>query len=161
MKDYSLRNTRVFFIAFFLLSACDVEEKNESAPIAVSMIQLLSNPENFDGNKVNVGGYLSNGMGLNLFFVEEHAVYDDFISSINVMDDTESASLTKSSCLSRYVRITARFKLPFEHPSSGIVHRGLTDVEEVRRADDGSICWSRRGQSSPASADNSGDSEAN
>jgi hypothetical protein len=106
--------------------------------IPVSLVQLLVAPDEFIGQSVVVTGYLTYGAsGLNLFLTKDHSEVFDLASSVRVLDDSEDASLSQSTCLDHYVELEGT-ALELED-----VALALGDIQRARQLDDIVICWMR------------------
>ncbi|WP_444904606.1 hypothetical protein ACJJIU_06955 [Microbulbifer sp. CnH-101-E] len=114
----------ILAIAAALLVACD---EGDSVKL-VSMSALLSFPEEFDGDKVVVVGYL--GRGADLYLTEEHSRIDDRSSALLLNLEGESrAEIIKSSCKGKFVEVVGNFGLV---RISGLTPRlGITEVTTI------------------------------
>lgn len=122
-------------ILFLGLIGCGGQ--NSSYPYLVSMTALLGNPEEFDGKKVVVVGYLKSGG--DVYLTEEHARIDDLTSSLflNINNDTR-VRLTNSFCKNKHVEVTGTFGLAKIKWMETRV--GLNDVESIKEKLSGKNC---------------------
>jgi hypothetical protein len=98
-------------------------------------LDLLTTPEKFEGHVVYVMGYLKLSGELRIYLTRDHAEISDRRSSIVVVDTTDDASLTLSTCPSNYVDVTGEFK---KFPDGMF---GLIDIRKVRKRIDLGDCW--------------------
>lgn len=104
-------------------------------PIPASLIQLLANPEKFDGKRVSVQGYLSmpehrakdNYAGPTLFLHREDAEHLLLSNSIWVEPSAEMKRNSKELA-GMYVAMGGRFRAGYAGHLFGTVG-GITDVE--------------------------------
>ncbi|MBT8085798.1 MAG: hypothetical protein KJP16_16215 [Gammaproteobacteria bacterium] len=115
---------------------CSADENRENL-IAASAIQLIADPDKFEGQILVVHGYLQNKPTLRLFVSKDHALGLDIPSSIIVSDDTVDGGLTLSNCDDNYVQITGRFDR-----LEGVAW-ALKRVQSVMLTSGSSICWER------------------
>ncbi len=119
-----------------LASACSGAETSDDA-VPVSVVQLVTNPDDFAGKAIAVTGYLQKNPTLRLFLSKDHGAARDIQSSVIVSDDTSGGSLTQSGCLDQYVKVT------------GTLDRlmgaawAVVRVREVRDAETAEMCWKR------------------
>ena len=119
-----------------LATACSGAENSDDV-VLVSMVQLLTNPDDYAGKAVEVTGYLQKNPTLQLFLSKDHGAARDIQSSVIVSDDTEDGSLTQSGCLDQYIKVT------------GTLDRlmgaawAVVRVQEVRDAETAEMCWKR------------------
>jgi hypothetical protein len=81
----------------------------EREPIlAVSLVQLIVNPEKYEGKTIQTKGYLHDAGVATLFLTREHAIMGDIDSAIVVWDDTGNALILRGPCLDRFVLVEGR-----------------------------------------------------
>lgn len=134
-----LGNCALALIAWLLTSGAtgQLTERSDRLTIA-SMVQLLAHPENYAGKRVLVSGYLSFGSaGLFLYLTKDHDEIFDYASSLNVLDDTDGATLSQSDCLGHYVTLEGTVRT-----SEGISWV-IADVERVIDLQNRIKCWTR------------------
>lgn len=102
---------------------------------SVSLLDLLTKPEKFEGHAVYVMGFLKFSGELRIYLTRDHAEISDRRSSIVVVDTTDDASLTRSKCASNYVDVTGEFK---KFPDGMF---GLIGIRKVRNRIDLEDCW--------------------
>ena len=119
-----------------LAGACGGTETSDDA-VPVSVVQLVTNADDFAGKAIEVTGYLQKNPTLRLFLSKDHGTARDIQSSVIVSDDTPGGSLTQSGCLDQYVKVT------------GTLDRlmgaawAVVRVQEIRDAETAKICWKR------------------
>lgn len=141
--------TKVLFVCLLgaplglLAEATDSQGKAESrdGPYLVSLVRLIATPEKFAGLRVQVIGYL--GKPLQLYLTEKHAEVEDFWSGIEIFDPSEDGSLTRSSCVGNWVKVTGTLY----RRQNGLY--ALWPVERVQLLDSYGICWTGGGPSEP------------
>ena len=109
----------------------------QSGPIALSMIELMTEPSEYAGRQVVVKGFFAVGAGIDLFLTEDHALARDYSSAVPV-SDSDDLSLSQSECVGRFVELIGTF---IENGPNDFV---LANVVRVRSAFDGEICWAAR-----------------
>lgn len=109
----------------------DTEKKFASA----SVVELLTQPDEFVNKEVMVIGYLGDTIQVSLFLTEDHAKIVDLESSIAVFDQTDNAALYSSTCLNNYVRLIAELERDKEFGYA------LTKVRFVQILQGGSVCY--------------------
>ena len=119
-----------------LATACSGAENSDDV-VLVSMVQLLTNPDDYAGKAVEVTGYLQKNPTLQLFLSKDHGAARDIQSSVIVSDDTPGGSLTQSGCLDQYVKVTGTF-----NRLEGVAWH-IKRVQKIRKADTGHMCWKR------------------
>ena len=115
-----------------LLIACN--PSGSDARRVVSLVGLLATPEQFIGEKVAVRGYLTRHGGLTLYLTSEHAAAYDVASSVIVLDPTQEATLSQSTCADSFVEIRGTFGIGFR---MGTVIRDVESVFQIP----GGYCW--------------------
>jgi hypothetical protein len=95
----------------------------------------LGHDNRFDGQGVEVFGFLRYTSMLRLYLTRDHARFGDITSAIIVIDSTPAASIIQSPCESSYVYV----KGVMGKVDSGPL--GIVSVQEVRAADSKEICW--------------------
>ena len=119
-----------------LATACSGAENSDDV-VLVSMVQLLTNPDDYAGEAVEVTGYLREYPTLRLFLSKDHVTARDIQSSIIVSDDTDGGALTLAGCSDQYVKVIGTFNR-LEGVAWHIKH-----VQKIRKADTGHMCWKR------------------
>lgn len=99
------------------------------------LLGLLTTPERFEGRALRVMGFLKFNGELRIYLTRDHAEISDRQSSIVVVDTTDDASLTESTCPSNYVSVTGEFK---RFPDGSF---GLINIREVVNRSDLDACW--------------------
>jgi len=138
MLNFRARCATVVVVTLLVsaLASCGVSDDNDELMV-VSMVQLLSTPDRFEGKQVRVRGFLESKMGLKLYLTKDHAIARDYPSSLMVSDDTPGGSLTLSDCSDHYVQVTGKFDR-----LEG-VRWAIVRVDEVLRTDTIESCWKR------------------
>jgi hypothetical protein len=99
---------------------------------AVSFIRLLTEPERYEGKRIEVLGYLT-AQG-RLYLTKDHAAERDAMSSVMV-SDTDQGEITSSSCVDSYVRIRGRLE------QADVASFIIVDVERAFQPSQGAECW--------------------
>ena len=122
----------VVVFAMMLLSSSGLAQHNESAPPIVSMVQLLSNPNKYDGKPVVVFGFLTIGQENNNLYLGK-ADYDNVLLANSIWVDLSTEMLkNKTELEMKYVRIVGVFRLgPTFHKNSSAVG-GISQISECR-----------------------------
>lgn len=142
LSTTSHRTARRAFLACALLvllwPLISLSNESREDVYYVPLVGLLTNPERFDGSLVRAMGFLKYDGQLRLYLTRDHAEIGDRQSSVVVVDTTDDASLTESSCALKYVSVTARFR---RFPDRSF---GLIDVHDVFDRDSQEQCWSTK-----------------
>ena len=101
----------------------------------VSLIQLISVPDQFEGQKIRVKGYFRLGVITALYSNHLSADIADWASAIEVVDQTGEGDLTLS-CNKMFVVIRGRF---VEHGED----YKIIDVQDVTDAKTYKPCWEK------------------
>lgn len=120
-----------------LVISCGGAGTDEGA-VPVSVVKLLTDPQEFAGRHVQVTGYLQNKPTLRLFLSKDHGTARDIQSSVIVSDDSPGGTLTQSSCLNEYVQITGTFDKLMDAAWAIVKVEDVMDVETVE------TCWKRQ-----------------
>ncbi len=102
---YLIKNRGMFLILLSItLSACDSNRK------LVSIINLISQPSEYNGNDVVVSGFLRIKFESNaLYLTSDHAKYQIFSNSIWLNLPENMTEKTKKELNNRYVRVEGIF----------------------------------------------------
>jgi hypothetical protein len=123
-----------------LLGAFDVSAGGEKEPSGIerhALFELAGASERFDGQGVEVFGFLRYTSMLRLYLTSDHARFADIGSAIVVIDSTPAASIIQSPCESSYVHVKGVMGKVDNGPL------GIVSVKEIRAADSNEICWKR------------------
>lgn len=131
-----MRKLKALMILACLLSPTDQALLADSQPIAASIFNLLVHPEKYEDQKVQVVGYLTNGMLL-LFPTKNLAEARDTMSSLAV-SDTARGDITQSECPSSFVWMTGTF-LKFDPGIYGLAH-----IENISKAKTDKVFWTKQ-----------------
>lgn len=105
----SHRYILVCCVSGFLLLSCKEmirEVDPEPGLLIVSLIDLLAHPDKYEGKKIQVKGYLSNGY---IYLSKDHAeVSHDVTLSIYIVEPTEDGSMTQN-CSDAYGSVEGVF----------------------------------------------------
>jgi len=86
-------------------------DNSPGEPLYVSIIQLISNPENFDGKVISVTGYLKLKFeGTALYFHKEDYLNRIYKNSIWLNISKDDLYKLKKECSDKYVSIIGTFK---------------------------------------------------
>lgn len=129
---FSTTTVACTMLSLCLLLACGVGADRPS--VHVSLVNLLSDPDQYADRNVTVVGYLKDLANLRLFLTEDHALVNDTLSSI-LISDTDSADILQSGCLMMYVQITGQF-VEIDPNSYGLV--AVDRVYDPKKRND---CW--------------------
>jgi hypothetical protein len=111
------------------LSACTLlpaayAQHNPSAPIRVSLVQLLVNPAQFDGKLVTVYGYLSMSREGDLLYLQPSDADNAILSNAIWIHRTEQMGKDRMHLNRKYVVVTGICQIGFREqlgtPSNGI-----------------------------------------
>lgn len=123
----------ICLISFFIIKAVLADNQTYS----VSLVHLLTEPADYEGLEVEVGGFLKDEINLKLYLTKEHAVASDSLSSV-LVSDTKQGDILQSSCLSSFVFVTGIFEKIVNQPGYLI-----KDIEHIYQPKSGKVCWSR------------------
>ena len=109
----------------------------EPGVLIVSFIDLLGHPERYDGKKIEVKGYLSNGY---LYLTRDHAeISHDIAMSIYIVEPTEDGAMTHN-CSNAYGSVEGVFDA-----EGNSLMRGRDSIDLVDRVTlftpDPVSCW--------------------
>ena len=128
-----MRASAILLITLALTSCNGSTASGEGSAYAVSLVQLLSNPSDFDGRRVLVRGYADHG-GTRLYLTREHAWIRDVESAVLL-----SGLAGAKGCYPGHLAIEGTFT-QIEGPLYGLVR-----PERVLRYSDAtaelSECW--------------------
>jgi len=109
----------------------------QQADTVVSLVVLLTNPVESEGQIVEVVGYLSRDVGLTLYLTEDHAKAYDIASAIAI----EEPNAQVGACAGAYVRLVGKFgKSTFG--DFGIL-KTLSVLRQMSGTDKFETCWER------------------
>ena len=106
---------------------------------SVSIIDLIVRPQEVEGLRVRVAGYLTRTLNLHLYLSEEYAKLEDINSAIGV-DSEGLDQLVKNGCLDRYVWVLGDFR---RLESGEFAIRPLTEVWFASPVGGKKVCWER------------------
>jgi hypothetical protein len=125
--------SRFCFVAFAILalSLSGSAQHDQTAPQIVSMVQLLSSPERYDGKTVVVFGFLTIGQEDNNLYLGK-GDYDNVLLANSIWVDVSREMLARSAELNlKYVRIVGVFRLG-NAGHHGIAVGGLGSISDCR-----------------------------
>jgi hypothetical protein len=135
MKNRLLQS-RLLAVAISAVATAACAGQPAAAPQAISLVQLIADPQQYVGRQVHVIGYLGRAPNLFLFLTRDHYQASDVMSAISVVDMTENASLIQSACLQHYVAVIGTV-IKRDDP----VFYELAHVQQVGLQEDPAICW--------------------
>jgi hypothetical protein len=106
---------------------------------SVSIIHLISAPQEVEGVKVRVAGYLTRTLNLYLYLSEEYAKLGDINSAVGV-DSEGLDQLVENGCLDRYVWVIGDFR---RMEGGEFAIRPLTEVWLASPMGGKKVCWER------------------
>jgi hypothetical protein len=137
---------------FVAILVCSIGDATETPvlrdAVNVSLVQILTNPEQYSGKVVTTAGFLSE-FGNHLFLSRELRALDDFASGIHVCNDCDVEEISKVSRAltggeNRYARLTGLLKLRSDGTAVLIsVYQivGLRNYLEPGPPNPSRICW--------------------
>ena len=128
-----MKKCLITVVCYLVAAVAQAQGGSAQMPIRVSLIELVTNAEKYDGKRIAVYGYLARHVDLDLFVTKEHAQGRDFRSAIAVAD-TDNMDVYESGCLETYVVLTGKLVVD----KSGPV---LTAVERVYDSAESRSCW--------------------
>jgi len=121
---------------FLLLVACSVfpatstSQVAVSRPIVVSMIQLIANPEKFDGKSIAVVGFLGLEYEANLLYLNMGDYDNVEVANALWIDTTEEIRKNREHLNLFYVRIEGTFRAGHGNKRSEFLVGGITDIKK-------------------------------
>ena len=129
--------TRMFVFLVLLLSLCwSLEGSIPQSPTPkepewVTVFQLITTPEKFDGKLVAVTGFLELGRERDFFYLHQEDYKNGIVENALGIDRTKQMGAEKSSLNLKYVTVVAVFRS--NHRTIAPPNRGtLTSVESCR-----------------------------
>lgn len=135
----------IFFLSFILIACTSLVNSKTSLAesfLPVTLVNLINSPEKYERNnlKIVVSGYLASRANLYLFLSKEHAMLDDFASSVPLRLDSSDWSLTSSECLDKFVSLIGTFEKDF---SGNYVISRITKVQFAAENWGKHTCWEK------------------
>jgi hypothetical protein len=107
-----------------------------------SLIQLISNPNNFLNKRVTVNGYFVSAGDSWLYLTSEHATVRDILSAVNILDDTETGELNDTECNNGWVEVHGYYLAVFNKERREV--QGRLIVDRMYSYAKGKHCWERK-----------------
>jgi hypothetical protein len=121
----------VFVAIMCIALLVEGKQTYKSAPISVSMIQLIALPKDFDGKYVNIIGVLSIGREGDLLFLSKEDYDNGLISNAIWIKRPDLAGCSSALSEGRYVQVTGTFRDGFKQ-GLGTPDIGIPEVKTCR-----------------------------
>jgi hypothetical protein len=127
-----MRSRFVFvFFVILALSACGLAQKRHAAPPIVSIVQLLSSPDKYDGKHVVVFGFLTIGQENDNLFLGKGDYENALLANSIWVDISDGMVKQQNELHLKYVRIVGVFHLGNTGRNSPSVG-GIGEISDCR-----------------------------
>ena len=107
-------------------------------PKPVSLVELISNSQQYVSQKIITTGFLRHRLNWYLFLTADHARISDFESAIRV-SETDNGDIYMSGCGGSYVSIVGTFSESFD-PGKYIIVDVVAILDPIKRE----VCWEQK-----------------